>query len=641
MPNIINLYRDSLCSDPILPVSPGVAGVVGYYANINNWTFQPISTGLEDDTGKQLLIYATYINQDKNGNLKRRGCDFGFTFSGGSVLYDFDTSGDTIPFDTIISDKVNNSTGAGTITNAFFTGQMTYDGDQKRSGYIRFAPGIYERSVYAAFGSYYQEPEDATMQSRQSWGYEISVGYYASTITFCQAITAEFNSNTRWHYCKVYSLVVDGIDCFAFFIGVDFDGSINDSNTDDPGSESFHSTYIIAVPKDLYKDRIPKPYVGPVSKDSAATSFTPTTPFHDSIAGRDLTGKRNPIGFNSGNGLRLLQLDNAGYSQILYGIYSGSSSSLLNYAGQLIDQVTGGEGHRPAEEVQPMTQGVLCCHIVPAISAYGSGIYNLKSIAGYRLSLAGVPGLLCAQHIYSYTSPAVSVAPRLNSFLDYEPYTSIICHLPFFGDISVSPSALLGNAIQAEYELDIYTGILSCNLFIITPESRYIISTQQSKVSTELPIIGAAANQNAIGTIAQATGGLARARMQQARAQEIGTQAEQAAAAANTAASAAAGAVTTVDALSRAGNAVPVGGSSVEGIGNYLVSRAAYLIITRPQPSLPENFAQLYGAVSNISGTVSSFAGYTEFSAVDLRGIDATDAEKAQILALLRGGVFV
>lgn len=614
MPNLINFFTDINLKDIALSPPVGVAGITGSLTSLSNWDEIGQFTGTEK-------IFRKNINAQS-----------GITLGGTGAIATIFSPENWVTGDT---PKIID----GYTRNSFFVNCVNISQGETPvyRGYVFYINGTQYHDTqndkwifnpYVMFGTYRADPADkiTTKSERTSWWYYTRGDYEVHA----EVSSDGWDSNSQFNQIAMYSCVIEEKDYFLFVLGVN-NGTLHPSN----------EVPCMLIPRSYFKYNIPKPYVGPVSKDSAATSFTPTTPYHDSIAGRDLTGKRNPIGFNSGNGLRLLQLDNAGYSQILYGIYSGSSSSLLNYAGQLIDQVTGGEGHRPAEEVQPMTQGVLCCHIVPAIAAYGSGIYNLKSIAGYRLSLAGVPGLLCGQHIYSYTSPAVSVAPRLNSFLDYEPYTSIICHLPFFGDISVSPSALLGNAIQAEYELDIYTGILSCNLFIITPESRYIISTQQSKISTDLPVIGAAANQNAIGTIAQATGGLARARMQQARAQEIGTQAEQAAAAANTAASAAAGAITTVDALSRAGNAVPVGGSSVEGIGNYLVSRAAYLIITRPQPSLPENFAQLYGAVSNISGTVSSFAGYTEFSAVDLRGIDATDAEKAQILALLRGGVFI
>lgn len=618
MANTLNFYGDAMCKNPAYAPPVGAVSIVGYWADLSHWipyTFRsPIS-------GKS--VYFANIPYNNNS---------GIVCSGENMI-DF-ASPETVPTDSnpIITDKISDS--GSNIYNALFINKFGGGEDPYKFYGLQFLISNYDASLHTGSFTirgfeYEQTPNDAEPQQRTEWQYNYGSNYWhpERSHQFTSAI------QSRQYSCIKFGRISLGEnDYYIFVVGVNASGELN--------SAVGGTTMLYAVPREFF-DAIPKPYVGPVSKDSAAGSFLPTTAYRDSISGRDLTNKRNPVGFNTGNGLRLIQFDNAGYSLMLYMIYSGNSDSLLNYAGQLIDQIAGGNGHRPAEEVQPMTQGVLCCHIVPAITQYGSTIYYLQSISGYRLSLTGIPGRLCMQHIYSYQSPAVSISPRLNSFLDYEPYTSIICHLPFFGDISISPSALYGNAIQAEYELDIYTGILSCNLFIITPQSRYIISTQQAKVSTELPVIGAAANQNAIGTIAQATGGLARARMQSARAQEVGTQAAQAAAGANTAAAALAGAVTTLDALSRAGNAVPVGGSSVEGIGNYLVSRAAYLIITRPQPSLPESFAQLYGAVSNISGSVSSFSGYTEFSAVDLRGIDATEAEKSEILALLRGGVFV
>lgn len=603
---VLNLYKDGICKDIGLQCGIGVAGITGTLANKSAWI--------------QMTSYGIYI---KNGGVATAG---GVVLSGATPIFNLSSISDleilSDPAKALISDKVSDSSSS-YIYNAFFAGIASTSGTTLTGNLIQFFGSQSQGSTYPTggirFRRYVQTPADAEMQQRETWQYLDTSGY-------------EFSSQMQGaleRCIMVYKLNIWETDYYMFAIGVSAGGDLNNRMS------------LVLIPTEHFEDKEIKPYVGPVSKDSAASSFMPTKAYKDSIAGRNLTGKRNPVGFNSGNGLRLMQFDNSGYSLMLYMIYSGNSDSLFNYAGQLIDQIAGGNGHRPAEEVQPMTQGVLCCHIVPAIATYGSTLYYLKSISGYRVSLAGIPGLLCTQHIFSYQSQAVYIEPRLNSFLDYEPYTSIICHLPFFGDISISPSALYGNAIQAEYELDIYTGILSCNVFIITPQSRYIISTQQAKVSTELPVIGSAANQTAIGTIAQATGGLARARMQSARAQEVGTQAAQAAAGANTAAAALSGAVTTLDALSRAGNAVPVGGSSVEGIGNYLVSRAAYLIITRPQPSLPDNFAQLYGAVSNISGAVSSFPGYTEFAAVDLRGIDATEAEKSEILALLRGGVFI
>lgn len=602
---ILNLYQDGICKDIGLQCGIGVAGITGTLANKSAWV--------------AMTSYGIYF---KRGGIATAG---GVILSGATPIFNLASIPDleilSDPTKALISDKVSN--GSSTyIYNAYFAGIASTSGTLT-SNVIRFYGSQSQGSSYPTggiqFRRYTQSPADAGMQQRATWNYLDASGY-----DFWSQMQGALE-----RCIMVYKLNIWETDFYLFAIGVSAGGDLNNNMT------------IVLIPTVHFEDKEIKPYVGPVSKDSAASSFMPTKAYNDSIAGRDLTNKRNPIGFNTGNGLRLFEMQNAQYSLLLYSIYSGSSDSLLNFAGQLIDKVAGGDGHRPAEEVQPMTQGVLCCHIVPRIVAYGSNTDYLKSIAGYRLSLAGIPGLVCGNSIYNYSSGAVYIEPRLNSFLDYEPYTSIICHLPFMGDISLSPSAVYGNAIQAEYELDIYTGILSCNLFIIAQDNTYIISTQQAKISTDLPVIGAAGNQNAIGTIAQATGALSRSRMQQARAQEVGTQAAQAAAAANTAATAAGTAITALDAISRAGNAVPAGGSSIEGIGNYLVSRSAYLIITRPDPALPGNYAELQGAVINKEGIVSEFPGYAEFSAVDLSGIDATESEKAEILALLRGGVFI
>ena len=613
---VTNFYSDNLCKEVQFPLTCGVAGITSeHWNNINNW-----NVAGTDRAGNKIL-YA-YINQHFSSNE--------IALSGGSVLFNFDsTTADKL--DYFFAHPYSTDTLSNTSQNAYnFVSFFGVNGTA--STYLHIERGSQVRQMLIQIGAYHQTPEGSGMNERTAWNHEYSSAPDGFPVT--SRISAQFAANTLYGCVKPYLINIFGIDHFMLAFGIDFGGGIS------PNAGAWPPTFIL-IPVAMFADKPNKPYVGPVSKDSAASSFSPTTPYRDNITGRNLTGKRNPVGFNSGNGLRLLKLDNAAYSLIVYLIYSGSSSSLINFAGQLIDQVTGGEGHRPAEEVQPMAQGVLCCHILPAITSYAGTSYMLQSIAGYRLSLTGVPAYLCTNSIYAFNSDPVYIERRLNSFLDFEPYTSIICHLPFMGDISLSPSAVYGNAIQAQYELDIYTGILSCNLCIISGGYSYIVSTQQAKIATSLPIIGAAANQNAISTIAQATGGLTRARMQQARAQEVGTQAAQAAAAANTAATAVGAAAMTLDALSRAGNAVPVGGSSVEGIGNYLVSRAAYLIITRPEPSLPEQYAQMQGAVINKSGIVSEFSGYAEFAAVDLSGIDATDAEKAEILATLRGGVFV
>lgn len=616
MASVINLYRDSLCKDPILQVSPGVAGVVGYYANINNWTIYPINTGLVNDAGKQLLIYATYINQDKNGNLKRRGCDFGFTFSGGSVLYDFDTSGTTIPIDIKTTDKVNSDPGAGNITNAFFTGQMTYEGDLVRTGYISFGQGIYERSVAVSFGNYYQEPEDAAMQNRQSWAYETSVGYYASTATFCQSVVAEFNSNTRWHYCKMYSITIDEMDCYAFFIGVDFDGSINDSNTDDPGSESFHSTYIIAVPKDLYKDRVPKPYVGPVTPESAAGFDPPGRDlYNDSISIRNIENN-NPFSFNTG-GVNLILQTAEQYKYFVNGLYHGGAlvSGLGTVGGTL------GFAQRPHEQVEIMNQGVLSCKMMPSFELTGTGQCNDGSICGYQIGLQSTWSALNGVGLYVNQIAKVNIqcgyiSRTYNNFLDFEPYTSMTLHIPFLGDVAIDPSVLYDARLYLQGYVDYFTGLLSLSVVVEKNNVSYIYTTLQGNCAVDVPIIGAGSSSTqAIGKIASGLGKLT--------ANPVN------------------GVFGVLQGISQVGKSVPITQNAQSSLAAMFSPRSIYLTINTPLPENPENYAALMGTVVRKEGNVGKYTGYSEFSAVNLSTVDATDAEKQEIERLLKGGVFV
>lgn len=621
MANVINLYRDGNCEDPILQVSPGVAGVVGYYANVNNWTFYPINTGLVNDAGKQLLIYATYINQDKDGNTKRRGCDFGFTFSGGSVLYDFDTSGEIIPFDIKTTDKVNTSPGAGDITNAFFTGQMTYDGDLKRTGYVRFGQGIYQRSVSVSFGSYYQEPENAAMADRQTWLYNTSVGYDAMTSTFCQSVLVEFNANTRWHYCKMYSITIDEMDCYAFFIGVDFDGSINDSNTDDPDSEYFHSTYIIAVPKDLYKDRVPKPYVGPVTPESAAGFDPPDREFYnDSITIRNITNS-NPFGFNTkfnnSTNVNLIVQTPEQYRYFVHGLYHGKDEvSGLGTIGNAV-----GYELRPNEQIQIMNQGVLSCKMMPWFAVTGSGPCNDNSICGYEIGLRSVWNVINGVGTYINQIAVINkecgaIDRTYNNFLDFEPYTSMTLHIPFIGDVAIDPSVLYNSYLYLKGYVDYFTGLISLSVVISRDGKSYIYTTLQGNCAVDVPILGAGSSSTqAIGKIASGLGKMASNPVN--------------------------GVFGILQGLNQVGKAIPITQNAQSSLAAMFSPRSIYLTINTPLPENPANYAALMGTVVRKEGTVGKYTGYSEFSAVNLSTVDATDAEKQEIERLLKGGVFV
>ena len=77
------------------------------------------------------------------------------------------------------------------------------------------------------------------------------------------------------------------------------------------------------------------------------------------------------------------------------------------------------------------------------------------------------------------------------------------------------------------------------------------------------------------------------------------------------------------------------------GDSGMLSEFQAFVILTRPVQALPKNYNKLKGNTSMIGGTVGSFSGFLQVDSIDLSGIACTDAEKSEIEALLKEGVFV
>ena len=66
-----------------------------------------------------------------------------------------------------------------------------------------------------------------------------------------------------------------------------------------------------------------------------------------------------------------------------------------------------------------------------------------------------------------------------------------------------------------------------------------------------------------------------------------------------------------------------------------------YLIITKPDMSLPENYGRFNGYPSNIYATLGSLRGYTEVAEIHLSGLNATVSELAELEDILKGGVIL
>lgn len=604
MANVINLYRDNQCTDQIQQIQTGQAGIVGYWATPSHW--QSVYTGLTEDD-KQLYIYHAAINKDRDGNSVSAGCDFGITADGGGVLYNLQTTESSFDvLDTVIKSDTQTQNG-GTFNNGLFAGVMSYDEDTKRACYIRFTNGYYTRSVLTQIGSYTQTPWTGT---RQTWNYYTDSGYYNTQ--FCMTSITEIGANSRFGFAKVYSIPFDDLDCYAFFIGIDFDGSINDTGN--------YITDIYIIPKSIFKDKVPRPYIGPVSKESAESAFIGSRS-KESVLPRDLSVSPNPYGFNR-NGVYLCKCDRDSYNRIIAQMYNGLSGNLLNLAGQVISSTIGGNARRPRDEIATMIDGVLCCQSVPVLGGYPStGSVDLTSICGYSMYSVGEMLLQTVDPIQHETITTGIIPRQTGNFLDFAPYTTVTLTIPILGSVTIDPSTILGRSMSMHFGIDLFSGVLSCDISIIEPDgTSWIYTTLQGNAVTDMPIMGAGANANPLLKIANGAMGIASGNMSNV----VG------------------GIYSIYDGIQTANYAAPISRVSHTGANLLLSPYAIYLTVTTPNNSNAADFWSLAGIPSHMSGNVGSFSGYTVFEHIDLSGVSgATDAELSEIENTLKGGVWL
>lgn len=290
-------------------------------------------------------------------------------------------------------------------------------------------------------------------------------------------------------------------------------------------------------------------------------------------------------------------------------VYNPSSSQLQSLAGVLwsdsfIDTI---------KKIQndPM-EAIISLHSVP-IGLVGS---NAECRIGNFNSGVTMPAI--SQQFYTIDMGSIFIPEHWASALDYTPYVTVDCFIPFVGVVPLQVDDIVGKNIHIKYNIDILSGAtvvsIMCNNSVLYTYNTNVIMTHPISQSSYGPryqaILGAIGN-----TISGATqGGIGGA---------VGG---------------AVGSGINV-ALSKQSNISR--GGVIGGATGCLGSFRAYLIIHRPIQSLASNFAHFKGYPSNISTTLNNVSGYTEVEHIHLDGITCTDSEKSEIEALLYNGVIL
>ena len=224
-----------------------------------------------------------------------------------------------------------------------------------------------------------------------------------------------------------------------------------------------------------------------------------------------------------------------------------------------------------------------------------------------------------------------------NSFLDYDSFTKIKLFLPYIGYKDLLADEVQDADIHVVYHIDCGTG--DCVAFVEVTKDGYTQVCYQfqgncavrvpygrqsfdAAVSSSLSLMGGVGSL-AVGGAMLASGGLAGGAVGLGIAQIAGQVGSM-----------------TADAVAGQKRTMERAGSLGASAG-YMGIQYPYLIREIPNQSRPSNYRKLHGYPANLGGTLDSFTGYTAVESIRLDGVLCTDAEKSEIIELLRGGVIL
>ena len=210
-----------------------------------------------------------------------------------------------------------------------------------------------------------------------------------------------------------------------------------------------------------------------------------------------------------------------------------------------------------------------------------------------------------------------------NGYLDYSPYTKLTIYLPYIGYRQLNADYYMGKHLGVIYSIDIYTGeciakITANNVILDTFNGNCSVPIQVSADDHNSKILSSSISSvlsigvGALGSIVSET--------------PIPL----------------AGAVaSSANAMMGSKNTSPHNAGNLNGTLGIMNNQKPYLIIEKPNQSVPKNYAEEMGFPVNISGKLNEFRGFTVLEKIDVHNVNCTDAEKAELERLLKEGVIL
>ena len=259
-------------------------------------------------------------------------------------------------------------------------------------------------------------------------------------------------------------------------------------------------------------------------------------------------------------------------------------------------------------------QAIIGVHKVFATPSTG-GQVNIK--CGYIDS--GCPAAEVTSQYTTIDCGTVNVREYYGNVFDYAPFTEISLYLPFIGIVKLDVADVMRSSVSVKYHVDVITGACLADVKVSRDGENAVLYQYAGSAIVSYPISSGSYASAVTGVLSLAAG--------------------------------VAGTVVT------GGAAAPalIGGAlglthlhtNVEHSGGFAGSPGAmggkkpYLIISRAQENLPNNFEHYEGKPASKTVKLGDCSGFTKVKSINIKGVPATSGELEQIVTLLKSGVIV
>lgn len=221
---------------------------------------------------------------------------------------------------------------------------------------------------------------------------------------------------------------------------------------------------------------------------------------------------------------------------------------------------------------------------------------------------------------------SVSIQKYVGSFMDYSPYVKISMFLPYIGFVNLGTDDIMGGSISITYNVDVLSG--DCVAFI-KHDTKGVLYAYNGNCLTNVPVSGQN-YANALRNYYESVAGIIPATTNGATGGPAGALGG---AVAGTLTAASNIVLNSKPTFQRSGN---IGGSAgIMGV------QKPFVIIERPNISVPNRVQHYAGQTSNITMNLSACSGFTVVEHVHLNNINATSEELREIDSMLKAGVIL